>query len=223
MFRLPPRTIALLISAASVIASTAAKALDYDQLNAEMGYVLDGGRTMGVVTNAAPSAFGLTFEVKGVAAHAGVCPEEGVNSIQAAAEAFANMPLGRLDFETTSNIGVIEGGDATNIVPELTVVKGEARSHDEGKLKAQVHRMTQAFAQAGDKYGAEIRSEVQRSYTRFRVGEGEPVTRHALRAAAQLGFEPTTETGGGGMRGSPERVPPIIHRRLIHVASLMHP
>jgi len=195
---LPHPPLEVVFTVAEETGLNGAKALDYDQLNAEMGYVLDGGRTMGVVTNAAPSAFGLTFEVKGVAAHAGVCPEEGVNSIQAAAEAIANIPLGRLDFETTSNIGVIEGGDATNIVPEMTVVKGEARSHDEGKLKAQVHRMTQAFAQAGEKYGAEIRSEVQRSYTRFRVGEGEPVTRHALRAAAQLGFEPTTETGGGG-------------------------
>jgi len=175
-----------------------AKALDYDGLEAEMAYVLDGGRVMGVITNAAPSAFGLTFEVKGVAAHAGVCPEEGINSIQAAAAAIAQIPLGRIDPETTANIGLIEGGAATNIVPELTVVRGEARSHDEEKLSVQVDCMAQAFASAADQYGAEVSSEIERSYTRFRVPEDEPVTQYAMRASEESGTEPQTEAGGGG-------------------------
>ncbi len=175
-----------------------AKNLDYDDISAQMGYVLDGGRTMGVITNAAPSACGLRWQVKGRAAHAGVCPELGVNSIQAAAEAIAAIPMGRLDFETTANIGLIEGGAATNIVPELTTVRGEARSHDEDKLNAQVDRMTRAFEEAATKHGAEVEAEVWRSYTRFRIAEDEPVLSYAWRAAEALGYEPKTETGGGG-------------------------
>jgi len=175
-----------------------AKQLDYDDISAELGYVLDGGRNMGVITNAAPSACGLSWRVKGRAAHAGVCPEQGINSIQAAAEAIAGIPLGRLDFETTANIGVIEGGAATNIVPELTVVRGETRSHDEDKLQAQVDRMVAAFEAAAEKHEAEVEAEVRRSYTRFRISEDEPVLAYAWRAAEELGFEPRTETGGGG-------------------------
>lgn len=175
-----------------------AKQLDYDDISANMGYVLDGGRSMGVITNAAPSACGLSWRVRGKAAHAGVCPEQGINSIQAAAAAIASIPLGRLDFETTANIGLIEGGAATNIVPELTLVRGETRSHDEDKLQAQVDRMVEAFEVAAQRQGAEVETEVRRSYTSFRVAEDEPVLRYAWRAAEELGFEPRTETGGGG-------------------------
>jgi len=175
-----------------------AKNLDYSALGAQMGYVLDGGRQMGVITNAAPSSFGLSWQVRGKAAHAGVCPEQGVNSIQASAEAIANIPLGRLDHETTSNIGLIEGGAATNIVPALTVVRGEARSHSEEKLQAQVNRMIEAFERAGGKYGAQVEGHVRRSYTRFHIPRDEPVLDYAWRAAQRLSFEPTAETGGGG-------------------------
>ncbi len=172
---LPHPPLEVVFTVAEETGLNGAKALDYEQLHAEMAYVLDGGREMGVITNAAPSAFGLTFEVKGIAAHAGVCPEEG-----------------------TANIGVIKGGNATNIVPELTLVRGEARSHDEEKLRAQVDCMAQAFAGAADEYGAEVSSKIERSYTCFHVPDDKPVTRYAMRASEQLGIEPQTETGGGG-------------------------
>ncbi len=195
---LPHPPLEVVFTVAEETGLNGAKALDYEQLHAEMAYVLDGGREMGVITNAAPSAFGLTFEVKGIAAHAGVCPEEGINSIQAAAAAITQIPLGRIDSETTANIGVIKGGNATNIVPELTLVRGEARSHDEEKLRAQVDCMAQAFAGAADEYGAEVSSKIERSYTCFHVPDDKPVTRYAMRASEQLGIEPQTETGGGG-------------------------
>lgn len=175
-----------------------AQQLDYDDISAETGYVLDGGRTMGVITNAAPSAFALNWQVKGVAAHAGVCPERGVNSIRAAAEAIAAMPLGRLDDETTANIGIIEGGAATNIVPELTVVRGEARSHNEEKLQAQVDLMVAGFEAAAESVGAQVEADVQRSYTSFRIEREAPALDYAWRAAESLGFAPRLETGGGG-------------------------
>lgn len=195
---LPHPPLEVVFTVAEEIGLHGARALDYDHLRAKMGIVLDGGQTAGVITNAAPSAYRLTWEVRGVAAHAGVCPEQGINAIKVAAEAIAAMPLGRLDHETTANIGVIEGGEATNIVPERVVVRGETRSHDESKLEAQKDLMVRAFAEAAERAGAQVRADVTRSYRRFHIAEDEPVLQYAWHAAQNLGLEPRAERGGGG-------------------------
>lgn len=195
---IPHPPLEIVFTVAEEIGLCGAKALDYDSLNAEMAIVLDGGRTMGVITNAAPSAYRLEWEVRGTAAHAGVCPERGVNAIRVAAEAIAEMPLGRLDHETTANIGVIEGGEATNIVPARVVVQGETRSHDEDKLERQKDLMVHAFEAAAERHGAEVSTEVTRSYRSFDISPDEPVFQYAWRAAKALGFPPQAERGGGG-------------------------
>lgn len=195
---LPHPPLEVIFTVAEEIGLCGAVALNYEELGAEIGYVLDGGRTMGVITNAAPSAYRMTWQVHGAAAHAGVCPEEGINSIRVASEAIAEMPMGRLDEVTTANIGVIEGGKATNIVPELTIVRGETRSHDEGKLERQKDAMVGAFEEAARRHGAEIEAEVRLNYRRFEIDRDEPVLDYAWRACESLGFEPNIERGGGG-------------------------
>lgn len=195
---LPHPPLEVVFTVAEEIGLCGAQALDFDALEAQMGYVLDGGRTMGVITHAAPSAYKFEWQVRGVAAHAGVCPERGLNSIKVAAEAIAEIPVGRLDFETTANIGVIRGGDATNIVPELTVVRGEARSHSEEKLARQRDLMVRAFEQAAERHDTTIEARVTSTYRSFDIGRDEPVLDYAWRACEQLGFEPQMERGGGG-------------------------
>ncbi len=195
---LPHPPLEIVFTVAEEIGLCGAKALDYDAFEAKMGIVLDGGRVMGVITNAAPSAYRLVWEVTGTAAHAGVCPERGISAIRVAAEAIAEMPLGRLDHETTANIGVIAGGEATNIVPERVTVRGEVRSHDEHKLNAQRDRMVGAFEAAAERHGAQVSAEVTRSYHSFHVGRGEPILDYAWRAAEALDVRPQTERGGGG-------------------------
>jgi len=195
---LPHPPLEVVFTVAEEIGLCGAKALDYDALKARMGIVLDGGRTMGVITNAAPSAYRLAWEVTGAAAHAGVCPERGINAIRVAAEAIAEMPLGRLDHETTANIGAIAGGEATNIVPERATVRGETRSHDEGKLEAQKGRMVGAFEAAAGRHGAQVSVEVTRSYRSFHIERDEPILDYAWRAAEALGVPPQSERGGGG-------------------------
>ncbi len=192
----PPLTVVFTV--AEEIGLCGAKTLDYDAIEAEMGYVLDGGRTMGVITHAAPSAYRLRWEVRGVAAHAGVCPENGINSIRIAAEAIAEIPMSRLDDETTANIGVIRGGEATNIVPELTVVRGETRSHDDDKLERQKDTMLSAFEAAAERHEGEVEAEAEMSYRSFDIERDESVLDYAWRASEALGFEPQTERGGGG-------------------------
>jgi tripeptide aminopeptidase len=195
---LPHPPLEVVFTVAEEIGLCGAQAMDYDALDAQMGYVLDGGRTMGVITHAAPSAYKFEWLVRGVAAHAGVCPERGRNSIKAAAEAIAEIPLGRLDHETTANIGVIEGGDATNIVPALTRVRGETRSHNDAKLERQRELMVRAFEEAAQRHGATVEADVTSTYRSFDIGRDEPVLDYAWRACERLGFEPQMERGGGG-------------------------
>lgn len=174
--------------------------LDYDRLQPwpELGYVLDGGRQAGKMTTAAPSAVSMEVTFTGKAAHAGVCPEAGNSAIQAAATAVSQMKLGRLDEETTANVGVIEGGSARNIVPERCTLKAEARSHSEEKLSAQVEHMRSCLESAAQEAGAEVEIEVERSYTAFALTEEDPVVKRATAAAQRIGLEPATERGGGG-------------------------
>src|ERR1043165_7392365 len=94
----------------------------------------------------------MEFRIHGLEAHAGVAPEEGISAIKIAAEGTTNMNLGRIDPETTANIGQIEGGMATNIIPNLVVLKGEARSHSEDKLEAQTAHMKKCLEDAAAKY-----------------------------------------------------------------------
>lgn len=173
--------------------------LDYERISPDYCFVFDGGKQPGRMTTAAPSAFKMTFQVRGLAAHAGVRPEAGISAIRVAAEGISRMKLGRIDHETTANIGVIEGGKARNIVPDLCTVLAEARSHDEGKLERQVAHMTMCLQHAAAEHGAELlEPDIAASYRRFALADDAPVVQIARRAAEALGFEPVTEVGGGG-------------------------
>ena len=112
-----------------------AKCLDVSRLRARTGLVLDSD-SVGFLFTKAPAKNRMEFRVHGLEAHAGVCPERGINAIQVAAEGIAHMRLGRIDHETTANIGVVEGGMAVNIVPNQVVLRGEARSHSAGEARA---------------------------------------------------------------------------------------
>lgn len=176
-----------------------AQGLDYSLVSPRFALVFDGGRDIGTMTVGAPSAAKLTWRVRGVAAHAGVCPEKGTNAIQIAAQAIAQMKLGRLDSETTANIGNIAGGMARNIVPELCEVEGEARSHDEAKLQAQIDHMRQCFVEALAAHpAASFEEEVDSSYRSFRLSETDQVVQVATAAAQRLGLPVKYEVGGGG-------------------------
>lgn len=196
---LPHGELQVVFTIAEEIGLHGAQGLDYSLLSPDYALVFDGGRAIGTMTVAAPSAAKLTWRVRGLAAHAGVCPEKGVNAIQIAAQAIAAMKIGRLDHETTANIGEISGGTARNIVPELCEICGEARSHDETKLEAQIEHMSLCFEQAVAAVpGARLEEEVQSSYRSFHLGEGDEVVRLGTLAAERLGLPVKYEIGGGG-------------------------
>jgi tripeptide aminopeptidase len=183
-----------------------AKHFDTSRLTARRGIVLDVDGVAELITRA-PAGNRMAFTVHGLAAHAGVCPEQGLSAIQMAATAVAGMKLGRLDHETTANLGVIQGGLATNIVPDRVVVRGEARSLSVAKLEAQTEHMRQRFEQAvagrsvqvgGREHRARLEVEVSRQYDPLDVPEGAGIVALVTGAARAIGRRcPTRSTGGG--------------------------
>lgn len=175
-----------------------AKNLDYGELTAPMGFVLDSGGKPGSLVVQGPAQDSLTVAVIGKSAHAGMSPEEGISAVQVAAKAIASMQLGRIDAETTANIGIIQGGKATNIIPDLVNLQGEARSLDEAKLVKQVQHMREAFETAAGEYGAQLHFNVERVYSGLNLTAQDQVVAIAMKAARELGWEPVLEPTGGG-------------------------
>jgi tripeptide aminopeptidase len=163
-----------------------------------MGFVLDTGPPVGTVVYTAPTQDSFDVTITGRPAHAGFEPEKGISAIQVAARAVDRMRLGRIDPETTSNIGIIHGGMATNIVCPEVRIRAEARSRNAEKLAAQVAHMKEAFHQAAADFGAEVVVNVKRMYETYRLEEEHPVLQISQAAARSLGLETGLRQAGGG-------------------------
>ena len=195
----------LVFTTCEEIGLAGAKNLDFGRLNGRFGYALDASDTEGLITRS-PSADRFEIKVVGRDAHAGAHPEKGINAIHLAAKAMAGLAIGRIDPETTCNIGVIEGGTATNIVPPIVRLRGEARSHDEGKLARVTRGILDAFEKTAsdhrDPTGSDglprVESDVRRSYHRTRIADEHPLVSLATRAAANLNRPMKTKISGGG-------------------------
>lgn len=175
-----------------------AKALNVESLRSNICFVLDGSGKVGNMYASAPSQDTITATFKGVASHAGVAPEAGKSAIVAASKAIASMNLGRIDSETTANIGIIEGGKATNIVPDKTFVKGEARSLDPKKLSNQVAHMIDSVNFAAADCGISVDSTINREYEGFSFSENDEIVKMGISAIKQIGLEPKITWSGGG-------------------------
>jgi tripeptide aminopeptidase len=195
---LPRPPLEVVISVGEEAGLRGAKLLDKSRLRARRGYVLDSGGPIGTIITSAPSQDSLQVKVFGKKAHAGSEPEKGINAIRVASEAIAAMPLSRIDEETTANIGVIEGGEATNIVPDEVRIRGEARSRDNAKLAAQTAAMVRAVEEACERHGARAEIKVTRAYNTYQLTKTTPVVAQAIAAACTLGFTPILKGSGGG-------------------------
>src|ERR687884_1304925 len=140
-----------------------AKHLDTSRLRARYGLVFDSDDP-GFLFTRGPSANHFEFKIHGLESHAGVAPEQGISAIKIAAEAIAQMKLFRIDEETTANIGVIEGGKATNIITNFVYLKGEARSLSEEKLKRQCDHMVKCFEDAAARYEVTVEGRTTKAY-----------------------------------------------------------
>ena len=192
----PP--IEAVISVSEEVGLRGASEMDKSRIRSRRGYVLDSGGPSGVIITSAPSQDNLEVKVHGRTAHAGAEPENGINAIRVASEAIAAMPLGRIDEETTANIGVIHGGVATNIVPDQVHIKGEARSRDDAKLAQQTAAMAAAFQDAAERNGARVEFKIKRRYTTYKLTDDHPVVLAAADTIAKLGWAPLIKASGGG-------------------------
>ena len=200
--------IEVLFTVCEEIGLLGSKNLDYSLFESKMCYVLDTCGVMSTI-NKAPSANKIKFTIYGREAHAGLEPEKGISAIKIAARAVELMELGRIDFETTANIGKIQGGCATNIVPNYVMLEGEARSHDTEKLKRQTDGMHEAIARAVSEYkiseddeSAEglpyFEEDISLEYERFDVDEGEYLIELCKKAAKEMGKDLKVIAAGGG-------------------------
>jgi tripeptide aminopeptidase len=194
----PHAGLELLFTPKEEVGLVGAYAFDHTRLHASLGYVYDQAAPIGEVVLGAPSAVGIEAVFRGRAAHAGMYPEEGRSAIAAAARAIADMRLGRIDEESSANVGVIEGGTARNIVPERCSFRAEARSHDEDKLSDLVREMTETMAFAATLEECEVDTTVNRSYRAYRFRPGDPVVRLAVSALERTGHTPRFALSGGG-------------------------
>ena len=175
-----------------------AKVLDPTLLKAKFGFALDSDGKVGEIIVAAPTQAKVKTVIHGKTAHAGVAPEKGVSAITIAAKAVAKMPLGRIDEETTANIGRFEGGQATNIVADRVDILAEARSLIPSKMEAQVEKMKTAFESTALSLGGTATVEVEVMYPGFKFTDGDHVVEIAKKAATAIGREPKLLTSGGG-------------------------
>jgi tripeptide aminopeptidase len=188
----------LVLTSKEEVGLVGAKAFDSSRLHARVGYVYDMAAPIGTLIMAAPSARALDVRFRGRAAHSGMYPEDGRSAIAAAARAIADFRLGRLDHETTANVGTIEGGTARNIVPEWCSFRAEVRSLDERKLADVLEEMLEAATFAASLAECDVETEVDADYRGYRFKRDDEVVRIALAAFERTGHEPRFETTGGG-------------------------
>ena len=196
--RRPHAGIELVLTPMEEVGLRGAGAFDCGRLHARTGFVYDQDGPIGEVILGAPHVQSLEARFHGRAAHSGMAPEEGRSAIAAAARAVADLRLGRLDEETTANVGVIAGGTATNVVPEWCELSAEARSHDERKVAELVQEMVDAFAFAANAADCEVSTELRKSYRGYRFRRDDAVVRLAAAALERCGFEPRYGLSGGG-------------------------
>jgi len=220
--KLPCGAIDVVFTICEELGLNGAKHLDVSRLRARTGLVLDSD-SVGFLFTKAPAANRMEFRVYGLEAHAGVCPEKGINAIKVAAEGIAQMKLGRIDHETTANLGVVEGGLAVNIVPNTVVLKGEARSHSSEKLQAQTDHMRHCLEAAaarhslaldGKNHQARVEAKVERDYDRMDVPDGAPIVQLVKAAAKNLNVNIETTATGGGCDAN------VLNQRGLEVANL---
>ncbi len=176
-----------------------AKDLSDESLKADFAVTLDHTGKQGVIINQAPTYIEFEIECKGKSVHAGIMPEQGVNAIVFASKVIEQLHLGRIDENTTANIGFLTGGKATNIVPDLTVIQGELRGHDPQVLEQELAHIEKTVADVSASIpGTSYTFKHHTEFEAYRLDENHPGVRHVVKAAQKTGLEPQFIRTNGG-------------------------
>jgi tripeptide aminopeptidase len=179
-----------------------AKAFDTSRLRSPIGFVPDGGGPLGTIIHRAPYYDSIRAAFIGKAAHAGISPEKGISAIVMASRAVSRMKLGRINEETTANLGKISGGSGRNTVPERVEIEGEARSLVLEQLEDQIRHIRAAMEDTAREAGGRVEIQVKREYNGFSVGKDEAPVKIALAAARAVGLHPVITSTNGGSDGN---------------------
>ena len=209
--RIPHPPIEAVFTVSEEMALLGAKFLDYSRIHARYGLIFDNEQGLENVITSAPAADAMEIKVYGAAAHAGVSPEKGISAIKVVSGAIAAMKLGRIDSQTTANIGFISGGNAINIVPSSVELSGEARSHDPAKLKKQTRHMEDCLRKAVKK--VRVRADgklivpsyeflVERKFPNLHIARSNPVLALISSAMRGQGLRMKPSASGGGTDGN---------------------
>ena len=190
--------VVLLLSVAEEIGLKGADALKIEDLNLDFGYVLDTGPPVGSFVTRTATHDKIDFVITGKPAHAGKDPENGINAISVMADAVSRMKIGRIGPETTSNLGLVHGGTAVNVVCPYVQLRGEARSTDVAELDKQIDHMITCMNEAAEKWGAKVDIKHDRHYGAYHIPADAKVVEVAQRASRSLGLNPELRTTLGG-------------------------
>jgi len=194
----PPVGIELLLTVAEEQGLRGAKAFEVSTLRSECGFVLDHASAIGEVIVTSPTQQRVLADFAGVEAHAGIRPEDGNNAIAAAAAAISRMELGRLDAETTANVGVISGGTSGNVVPGHCDIVAEARSLDAVRAAEVAGVLSDACAWGASEHGCDADVRIEELFRGYKVPTSSRALALAEAGLRRAGFEPErTATGGG--------------------------
>jgi tripeptide aminopeptidase len=194
----PPVSLKVLFTVQEEAGLVGAKHMADGDAACDLCLVLDAEGPPGGIVVGAPTHYTFVAEFVGRASHAGVAPEKGVSAINMAADAISRMRLGRLDENTTANIGPVHGGTATNVVAARCEVRGECRSHDTGVVEALRDEMDRAMRDAAEAAGGTVDVKWTREYEGFGSTEEDPHVKIVMRACDEAGLVPLTYRTGGG-------------------------
>jgi tripeptide aminopeptidase len=194
----PHARVRVLLTTAEEIGLRGAGAIDAADCTGDVCLVLDAAGAVGGVVTAAPTHHTFKATFHGVAAHAGVQPEKGRSAVLMAARAIAAMPLGRLDAETTANIGEVRGGRATNVVPAACLLTGECRSLDARRAEEVRLEMDAVLASAASEGGGSVEVGWTKEYDGYRFAAADPILAIVVEGVRAAGFEPRLFVTGGG-------------------------
>ncbi len=194
----PPVGVELVFTTSEEVGLRGAHAFETSRLASDFGYVFDHASPIGELILAAPTYYRVIADFRGRAAHSGLRPEEGRNAIVAAATAIGAMKLGRIDEETTANVGLIDGGTATNVVAERCRIEAEVRSLDDAKASAGAREMVDTLTWAASATETDVDVSVEEQFRAYRIPAADPVVAAAEAALRDCGVTPVQRVTGGG-------------------------
>ena len=194
-----PVGIEFLLTRAEEVGLRGAAAFDRSRSNAAFAFVFDHATPIGEVIVASPTLYDVRAEFRGRASHAGLCPEAGRNAIVAAAAAIAALPNGRLDEDTTANVGGIHGGSgSTNVVAERCTVAIETRSIRPARVEEVVAQIVDALHDGANAHDCDVDIACEKHFDGYRHKSGSPALAAAEAALRACGHEPRRVQSGGG-------------------------